>query len=53
MDELGFERMEEALYRGIVIAVRFAAHRGPEAGGLHHVAILSRGILNAPIGSSP
>ena len=50
MDELGLERVEEALHRGIVVAVGLAAHRGPEAGGLHRIAILRRGILNAPIG---
>ncbi len=50
MDELGFERVEEALHRGIVIAVALAAHRGPEAGGLDHLAVILRGILNAPIG---
>ena len=31
MDELDFERIEEALHRGIVVAVALAAHRGPEA----------------------
>ena len=45
MDELGFERVEEALHRGIVIAVALAAHRGLEAGGLDHFAIFRRGIL--------
>ena len=50
MDELGFEGVEEALHRGVVIAVAFAAHRGLEAGGLEHLAVILRGILNAPIG---
>jgi hypothetical protein len=27
MDEFGFERVEEAFHRGIVVAVGFAAHR--------------------------
>jgi len=50
MNELGLERVEEALHRGIVVAVGLAAHRGPEAGGLHHLAVVRRGILNASIG---
>src|SRR5580700_970437 len=50
MDEFGFERVEEALHRGIVVAVGLAAHRGPEAGRLHQLAILRRGILNAAVG---
>src|SRR6266478_6294111 len=50
MDELGFERVEEALHRGVVIAIAFAAHRGPEAGGLQQLAILRRGVLHAAIG---
>ena len=35
---------------GIVAAKRPAAHRGPEAGGLHRLAVLCRGVLNAAIG---
>jgi hypothetical protein len=31
MDEFGLERVKEALHRGIVIAVGFAAHRGHTA----------------------
>ena len=50
MDELGFERVEEAFHRGIVIAVSLAAHRGLETGGLDQLAIILRGILNTPIG---
>ena len=50
MDEFCFQRVKEALHRGIVIAVGLAAHRGSEAGGLHHFAIVCRGILNAAIG---
>jgi len=51
MDELGFEGVGEALHRGIVIAVAFAAHRGLETGRLEHLAVILRGILlNAPIG---
>ena len=50
MDELGFERVEEALHRGIVIAVALAAHRGLEAGGPDHLAVVLRSILNAAIG---
>jgi hypothetical protein len=45
MDEFGFERVEEALHRSVVIAIGPAAHRSPEAGGLHHLAILCRGYL--------
>jgi hypothetical protein len=50
MDELGFQRVEEALHRSIIIAVSLAAHRAPEAGGLHKLAVIRRGILNAAIG---
>jgi transposase InsO family protein len=50
MDEFGFERVEEALHRGIVVAVGLATHRGLEAGGLRHLAVVRRGILNAAIG---
>src|SRR6266700_6752720 len=50
MDELGFERMEEALHRGIVVAVALPAHRGSEAGGLDRLSVICRGILNAAIG---
>src|SRR5207248_9228276 len=49
MDEFGFERVEEALHRSVVIAIGPAAHRSPKAGGLHHLAILRRGVLNATI----
>src|SRR3954447_15236922 len=45
MDELGFQRVEEALHRSIIIAVSLAAHRAPEAGGLHKLAVIRRGIL--------
>ena len=31
MDEFGFERVEEALHRSVVIAIGPAAYRGPEA----------------------
>src|SRR6266516_4104639 len=47
MDELGLERVKEALHRSVVVAIGPAAHRGPQAGGLHQPAILRRGILNA------
>jgi hypothetical protein len=50
MDEFGFERVEEAFHRGVVIAVGLAAHRDLEAGGLHHLAVVRRGILNASVG---
>jgi len=50
MDELGFERVEEAFHRRIVVAVGLAAHRGLEAGGLRHLAAVRRGILDASIG---
>src|SRR5215204_1414210 len=49
MHQFGFERMEEALHRSVVIAIGPATHRGAEAGGLHHLAILRRGVLNATI----
>ena len=45
MDEFGFERVEEALHRSVVIAIGLAAHRSPKAGGLYHLAILRRGVL--------
>jgi hypothetical protein len=44
------EHVKEALHGSIIIAVAFAAHRRPEAGRLHHLAILRRGVLNARIG---
>src|SRR3954454_16065039 len=47
MDELGLERVEETLHRGIVVAIGLAAHGGLEAGGLQRIAILRRSILNA------
>ena len=50
MNELGFERVEEALHRGIVVAVGLAAHRSGDAGGGQRRAIVVRGILHAPIG---
>ena len=50
IDEFCFQRVKEALHRGIIIAVGLAAHRGSEAGGLDHFAIVCRGILNAAIG---
>src|SRR3984893_15543391 len=50
MDELGFERVEEALHRGIVIAVCLAAHRCLESGRLDHLTIVRRSILDAAIG---
>jgi len=49
MEELGFEGVEEALHPSVVIAIGPAAHRGQEAGGLHHLAILRRGVLNTAI----
>jgi hypothetical protein len=33
MNELGLQGMEEALHRGIVVAVGFAAHRCGDVGG--------------------
>ena len=50
MDELGFERVEEALHWGIVVAVGLAAHRSLEAGGPDRLTIILGGILNTPIG---
>src|SRR4051812_49054714 len=50
MDELGLERVEETLHRGIVVAIGLAAHGRLEAGGLQRIAILRRSILNAAIG---
>jgi hypothetical protein len=43
MDEFGF--VERALHRSIIIAIAPPAHRGPEAGGPHHLAIFRRGVL--------
>ena len=39
MDELGFQTVEEALHRGIVVAIGFAAHRCDHAGELESVTI--------------
>jgi len=50
LDKFSFERVEEALHRGIVVAVGLAAHRDLKAGGLRHLAVVPRGILNASIG---
>ena len=50
MDEFGFQRVEEAFHRGVVVAIGPAAHRGPEAGGLQDLSVLCGGILNAAIG---
>src|ERR1700739_1025642 len=45
MDEFGFERVEEALHRSVVIAIGLAAHRSPEAGGLHQDRHRSREFI--------
>ena len=50
MDEFGFQRMEEAFHRGVIVAIGPAAHRGFEAGGLQDLTVLCRGVLNAAIG---
>ena len=39
MNELGLQGMEEALHRGIVIAIGLAAHRCGDAGAGESVAI--------------
>jgi hypothetical protein len=45
MNEFGLQGMEEALHRGIVVAIGFAAHRWGDAGAGEGVAIGVRGIL--------
>src|SRR4051812_8484511 len=50
MDELSFERVEEAFHRGIVVAIGFAAHRGPEARGLQGLSVIHSRVLNAAVG---
>ena len=40
MNQFGLERVEEALHRGVVVAVGPAAHGRPEAGSLHQLSIL-------------
>lgn len=51
-DELRLERVKEALHRSIVIAVALAAHRPPEAGGLHQRAVICRGLWRDRNGGS-
>src|SRR5665213_3230681 len=50
MNELSLQGMEEALHRGIVVAIGPAAHRCGDAGTRKSVAIGMRSILNATIG---
>src|SRR5204863_2070863 len=50
MDELGFERVEEAFHRRIVVAVGLSAHGRLEASALKGATIVARGILDASIG---
>src|SRR5215208_2971723 len=50
MDELGLEGVEEALHRGVVVAISLAAHRGLDSGGPQAPAIVVCGILDAAIG---
>jgi hypothetical protein len=55
MDEFGFERVEEALHRGMVVAVGLAAHRDLKAGGLRHLAVVRLalgGFMVAPLALS-
>src|ERR1700679_1767577 len=40
MDEFGFDRVEEALHRSVVIAVALAAHGGLEACGPDQLAVI-------------
>src|SRR5450432_3460533 len=50
MDLLGFEGVEEAFHRCIVVAVGPTAHRGLDACGLQRGAVIGRCILNASVG---
>ena len=50
MDLLGFERVEEAFHRCIVVAVGPAAHRGLHAGGVKRGAVIGGCVLDAPVG---
>ena len=50
VDQLGFQSAEEAFRWRIVPAIRLAAHRLGDGGGLQDVAILARGVLAAAIG---
>src|SRR5215471_19865853 len=45
VDELRLERVKEAVHRSIVIAVALAAHRRPEAGGLHQLDTDTRAAI--------
>jgi len=50
MDELGLKGVEEALHRGIIVAVSLAAHRGLDSDRLQARAIVVCGVLDAAIG---
>ena len=50
VDELGFERREEALGDGIIPAVALATHRTDDAMIAQHSLIRHGGILAAPVG---
>src|SRR5262245_4776801 len=49
IDELGLQRVEEALLRRVVVAVAGAAHAGDEAVGVEHGAELGGGVLHAAV----
>jgi hypothetical protein len=48
IDEFGLEGVKK-LSIGALMLIGPAAHRSLEAGGLHHVSILRRGVLSAAI----
>jgi hypothetical protein len=50
MDPLGFERVEEAFHRCIVVAVALAPHRGGDPIGGEGCAIVVRCVLNTTVG---
>src|SRR5437868_11613918 len=50
IDQFEFESRPEAFHGGVVIAVAAAAHGGDEAGITEGLAVITTGVLNAPIG---
>ena len=50
VDELGLQRVEEALLRCVVVAVALATHAGLDAVGIEQVAEVLRRVLNAAVG---
>ena len=50
VDELGFQCAEKALHRGIVPAIRLAAHRLGDGGRPQDLAVIASGVLAAAIG---